>query len=140
LGMTNMAACLMGQGYAYDSDEGRAVAAMTAGFVTGTALQVSAEMAAEGGAFDSYAAVEKRMLSLVREKAGIFSGTAYMKKGVARRPAQVSAAACPDNRLAQAAQEAWQDACKCGGETGFRHAHVTGMDTETDTQALLGAQ
>ena len=47
---------------------------------------------------------------------------------------------CLDPELTEAMKEAWEDACHMGGKTGFRHAHLTGMDTDPLEQMLLGAQ
>ena len=140
LGMTNMAALLMSKGIAYDSDAGRATAAFVAGLVSGVAYQVSAEMAASIGAFPVYTIVAKGYLQNIKDKTAILSGNSISQKSMTRRSVQIKTSLCSDQELVEAVKQAWEDACRMGGETGFRHAHVTGMDTDPAVQELLGAQ
>ena len=140
LGMTNMAALLMSKGIAYDSDAGRATAAFVAGLVSGVAHQVSAEMAASMGAFPAYPIVAKGYLQNIKDKTAILSGASILQKSMTRRSVQIKASLCPDPALVAAVKQVWEDACNIGGETGFRHAHLTGMDTDLAVQVLLGTQ
>ncbi|MFH1158417.1 MAG: hypothetical protein V1721_05990 [Pseudomonadota bacterium] len=140
LGMTNMAALLMSRGIAYDSDAGRATAALAAGLVSGVAHQVSASIAASMEAFPAYPLVARGCLQNIMDKTAALSGTSLSQKSMTRRPAQMKASLCPDPALVGAVKQAWEDACRMGWETGFRHAHMTGMDTDPAVQALLGAQ
>lgn len=140
LGITNISALLMGKGIAYDSDAGRATTALVAGLISGTACQVSAEMAAVRGAFSAYPAIAKTYLQTIKDKMAALAGVAFLQKGMTRRPVQIRTTLCPDTALVDAVREAWENAYHLGKETGFRHAHLTGMDTDPATQALLGAQ
>lgn len=54
LGFANLGALLMSLGLAYDSDEGRQLAAMISAVMTGTAYLTSAELAARNGPFMGY--------------------------------------------------------------------------------------
>jgi len=70
----------------------------------------------------------------------MLAGTAALQKGNMRRPAQLRPALCPDATLIDAVQQVWNKAYQGGKETGFRHAHLTGIDGGWTAQALLGAQ
>jgi ribonucleoside-diphosphate reductase alpha chain len=140
LGMTNIAAVLMGKGIAYDSDAGRTAAALAAALVSGCAYQASAEMAAEQGAFPAYAARAKIYLQNIKDKLAALAGTAFLQKGMTRRPVQIRTTLCPDGALVEAVKQAWESAYRIGKETGFRHAHLTGIDTDPTVQALLNGQ
>ena len=139
-GVTNISALLMSRGIAYDSDAGRATTSMAVGFVSGAAHQVSAEMAASMGAFPAYSTVAKGHLQSIMDKKAVLSGGSFLQKSMTRRSAQVKASSCLDPALTDAMKEVWEEACRMGEETGFRHAHLTGMDTDPAVQMLLGAQ
>jgi len=140
LGMTNMAALLMSKGIAYNSDAGRATVALVVGLVSGVAYQVSAEMAASIGAFPAYPIVAKGYMQNIKDKTAILFGNSISQKSMTRRSVQIKASLCPDSALVEAVKQVWEDACNIGGKTGFRHAHLTGMDTDPAVQVLLGAQ
>ena len=55
IGYANLGALLMATGHAYDSDDGRAIAAAITSLMTGTAYKRSAELAAVVGPYDGYA-------------------------------------------------------------------------------------
>jgi ribonucleoside-diphosphate reductase alpha chain len=55
VGSANLGALLMASGHAYDSDDGRAVAAAISSLMTGTAYRRSAELAGVVGQYDGYA-------------------------------------------------------------------------------------
>ncbi|MBI3441684.1 MAG: hypothetical protein HY052_07815 [Proteobacteria bacterium] len=140
LGMTNIAAVLMGRGLAYDSEAGRVTAALLAALVSGAAYQASAEMAAERGAFPAYPASAKTYLQNIKDKMAALAGAAFLQKGMTRRPIQIRTTLCPDIALVDAVKRVWESAYHLGKETGFRHAHLTGMETDLAVQALLNAQ
>lgn len=138
LGVTNIAAFLMGHALPYDSEEGRAAASLATAIVSGAAHLASADMAAASSPFADYARFEKTVLQGVRDKIAFLSGTAYMQRGVARKTAQIKTGFFP--HLAQAAKDVWDKAYLQGRENGFRHAHLSAVDTDADVQALLSAQ
>ena len=140
LGLTNMAALLMSKGLAYDSDGGRATASLLTGFISGAAYLASAEMAAEMGAFPAYEGISKTYLQNIKNKMSVLAGTALLQKGNMRRPMQLRSALCPDAFLVEAVQQVWESAYQLGKETGFRHAHLTGIDGSWTVLGLLGAQ
>jgi ribonucleoside-diphosphate reductase alpha chain len=140
LGMTNIAAVLMGKGIAYDSDAGRTAAALAAALVSGCAYQASAEIAVEKGAFPAYPRQAKIYLQNIKDKLAALAGTSFLQKGMTRRPVQIRTTLCPDSDLVEAVKQAWENAYRTGKETGFRHAHLTGIDTDPAVQALLNGQ
>lgn len=140
IGCANLPTLLMSQGMAYDSAAGRNTAALIASYLSGAATLASAELADAIGAFDGYALAAKDYLSGVKDKMAMLSGHTGIAKGITRRPSQFNPALCPDAALPVAAKAVWDKAYAIGKEQGFRHAHVTGMQTDILTQSLLGAQ
>lgn len=140
LGVTNMAAALMGRGLAYDSEAGRVVASLLGALVSGVAYRTSAELAEGLGSYPAYASHAREYLQLIKDKLAALAGATVLKKGITRRPVQLRTTLCPDTALVDAVKKAWEDAYHLGKETGFRHAHLTGIDVEPDVQVLLNAQ
>ena len=66
LGYANIGGLLMNMGLGYDSDQGRALCGALTAVMTGVAYSTSAEMAAEIGAFPSYAKNKNHMLKVIR--------------------------------------------------------------------------
>ena len=66
LGYANVGGLLMTLGHGYDSPEGRALCGALTAIMTGAAYGLSAEMAAELGAFPGYAANAEPMLRVIR--------------------------------------------------------------------------
>ena len=138
IGFTGLSGLLMGNALAYDSDAGRNAAALVTALVSGAAHRASAELAASLGAFERYPACEKAFLQGVKDKMSAVSGTAYMQQGVTRRPVQLNAKQCADQQLVEAVGTAWEEAYAKGREKGFRHAHLTSVETDFALQALFG--
>src|SRR5690606_22267028 len=67
LGYANLGTLLMLKGIPYDSDEGRAWAGALTAIMCGHAYAVSAEEAAEVGAFAGYAKNRESMLKVIRK-------------------------------------------------------------------------
>ncbi|WP_419917730.1 vitamin B12-dependent ribonucleotide reductase [Candidatus Poriferisocius sp.] len=70
LGYTNLGATLMAQGMAYDSDEGRGLAASVTALMTGVAYDTSGRLAARLGSFEGFAENReptKRVLRMHRD-------------------------------------------------------------------------
>jgi ribonucleoside-diphosphate reductase alpha chain len=65
LGYANLGALLMAQGTAYDSDEGRALAAAITAIMTGSAYRQSAKIASNIGPFNGYAKNREPMLRVI---------------------------------------------------------------------------
>jgi ribonucleoside-diphosphate reductase alpha chain len=107
IGYANLGALLMASGHAYDSDDGRAIAAAITSLMTGTAYKRSAELAAVVGPYDGYAR----------------NATAH--KRVIAKHATASAAIKPlgtiDTPILVAANAAWQQCQKLGEANGYRN-------------------
>ncbi|HYD19593.1 MAG TPA: hypothetical protein VEF76_14050 [Patescibacteria group bacterium] len=140
IGLSGLSALLMSNMLPYDSEQGRATAALVTALVSGAAHEVSAQLAVSAGPFAGFAPMKREYLQAVKDKMSALAGTSYMQKGLSRRPAELKSAFCPDQALVDAAKNAWARAYVAGKETGFRHAHLTAMETDAGLQALLGGQ
>jgi len=110
LGYANLGALLMTLGLAYDSDEGRATAAVLTAIMGGAAYNMSARIAQRVGAFEGYDADAenvRRVLSMHRDAVD-----------------QIDRALVPD-ALHAAAQAAWDDTCVRAAASGIRNAQAT---------------
>ena len=141
ISMTNVAAFLMSQGLSYDSDEGRSMAAFLSAFMTGSACNISAEMAQRtGGGFDRTDEARQSVLSYFRRMQTLLSGGQFVEKGALRRPPSLSVSSCPDQNLVTGARAVFDQAFARARHTGLYHAHLTMMDIDLSLQTLLGAQ
>jgi len=110
LGHANLGALVMRRGLAYDSDEARALAAGITALMSGTAYQVSAELAAVKGCFPAY------------EGKGVSNAGCMLEVIARHRDLAHGLVADP---LSRAAGEAWDRALAAGLRHGFRNAQVT---------------
>jgi ribonucleoside-diphosphate reductase alpha chain len=110
LGYANLGALIMAHGYAYDSDEGRALASAITALICGEAYAQSARLAAELGPFDGYNANAEAMRSVI----------ANHLAAVDERPHGKALGS-----LVDAAREAWQRAHDLGAAYGYRNAQAT---------------
>ncbi|MBW2280223.1 MAG: vitamin B12-dependent ribonucleotide reductase [Deltaproteobacteria bacterium] len=110
LGYANLGAFLMLNGLAYDSDEGRNLAAAITSLMSGRAYRRSAEISARVGAFSEYEPNRKPFLEVI---------------GLHREyAAKVDAAGVPGD-LHAAARQNWTDALELGRQFGYRNGQVT---------------
>jgi ribonucleoside-diphosphate reductase alpha chain len=110
LGYANLGALLMAQGKAYDSDEGRSLAASITSLMCGQAYLASAEIAESHGAFPRYRMNRKPFLEVIRmhrDEARALEG-----KGVGED-------------LGSASRDIWDEALEAGRQHGFKNAQVT---------------
>ena len=111
IGYANLGALLMASGHAYDSDDGRAIAAAITSLMTGTAYKRSAELAAVVGPYDGY------------------GRNASAHKRVIAKHAMASAAIKPlgtiDTPILKAANAAWQQCEKLGERNGYRNGQAS---------------
>ncbi|MGZ6296995.1 MAG: TSCPD domain-containing protein, partial [Candidatus Limnocylindrales bacterium] len=111
LGYANLGALLMSRGLAYDSDEGRSVAAALTAIMTGEAYRQSAVVARDhGGPFMEYPLNEQPMLRVI----GKHRDAAYKIKELGA-PAE----------LFSAARQTWDEALELGTAHGYRNSQVT---------------
>ncbi|MGQ0673086.1 MAG: vitamin B12-dependent ribonucleotide reductase [Hyphomicrobium sp.] len=125
LGFANIGGLLMAAGIPYDSAEGRAICGALSAIMTGVSYATSAEMAAELGPFPGYARNSADMLRVVRNhrRAAYGQKDGYEKLSIA--PVPLDHASCPDRRLVEAAERAWDKAIELGQAHGYRNAQAT---------------
>ena len=121
LGYANLGALLMALGLAYDSDEGRAVAAAVTSLMTGRAYLTSARLAARMGPFAGFHANRGPMLDVLDKHRDA--------------TAAIDAALAPAGLLA-AARRAWDEACRRAAADGVRNSQATVL-APTGTIGLL---
>jgi len=121
LGYANLGTLLMLLGLPYDSDEGRAMAAVITAIMHGEANAMSALMASTCGPFDEFAKNREPMLKVMQ-----------MHREAARA---ISRQHCP-SYLHQAAAETWDRVIELGREHGYRNAQATVL-APTGTIGLL---
>jgi ribonucleoside-diphosphate reductase alpha chain len=125
LGYANIGGLLMASGIAYDSDEGRALAAALSALMTGTSYATSAEMAERLGAFAGYGPNSAHMLRVIRNHRRAAYGESACYEGLHTLPVPLDKHACPNQRLIFAARQAWDRAIALGQRHGFRNAQST---------------
>src|SRR5690606_37612590 len=110
LGYANLGALLMSRGLAYDSDEGRNLAAAVTALMCGQAYLTSAQVAEAMGPFPRY-----------RENRESFLDVIAMHRAAADA---IPAAGVPADLL-EAARAAWREALARGRKHGYKNAQVT---------------
>ncbi|MGC2523443.1 MAG: vitamin B12-dependent ribonucleotide reductase, partial [Stellaceae bacterium] len=130
LGYANLGGLLMAMGIAYDSAEGRALAAAITALLTGASYAASAEMAgdpglAPSGAFPGYAVNHEAMLRVIRNHRRAAYGESAGYEALSIAPVALDAANCPDPQLVAAARDSWDRALALGEQHGFRNAQAT---------------
>ena len=125
LGFANIGGLLMSSGYAYDSDEGRAICGVLSSIMTGVAYATSAEMAKQLGAFPSYGENSDAMLRVIRNHRRAAHSETEGYEALSTPPVPLDAENCPDARLVEAARRAWDEALELGEALGYRNAQTT---------------
>jgi ribonucleoside-diphosphate reductase alpha chain len=110
LGYANLGALLMASGLPYDSDAGRACAAVITALMTGEAYAMSARIADRVGTFAGFERNREAFLGVIRKHAQHVDWI---------DPTLVDAG------LLGAARDVWADALHQGMESGYRNAQVT---------------
>jgi ribonucleoside-diphosphate reductase alpha chain len=122
LGYANLGSLIMSYGKGYDSDEGRGLAGAITALMTGTAYEVSAEIAAATGPFPGYHNARCNGV----EKPLAPDNVAPMLEVIERH---LKACADIDSTapatIRTAAVKAWETALSRGTEHGYRNAQVT---------------
>ncbi len=121
LGYANLGSLLMNLGLAYDSDDGRAMAAAITSIMCGQAYKMSAGIAAELGPFAGYEANKDPMLKVI-EKHHLASKNLVISAGF--------------ENLLKEAINVWQEALVSGRKFGFRNSQATVL-APTGTIAFL---
>jgi ribonucleoside-diphosphate reductase alpha chain len=122
IGYANLGALLMASGMAYDSDEGRALAASISALMTGHAYATSARTAGRMGPHEGFAENAEPMLNVLRK----------------HRAASYEIANLEDKffDVLFAAQSSWDDAVELGEKYGVRNAQASVL-APTGTIGLL---
>ena len=110
LGYANLGAMLMALGLAYDSDEGRGLAASVTALMTGVAYETSGRMAARLGPFEGFAENQgstRRVLRMHRDALSRLEGEPVPKD------------------VLDAARAAWDAAVEWGDTAGVRNSQAT---------------
>jgi ribonucleoside-diphosphate reductase alpha chain len=136
LGYANIGGLLMSLGHSYDSPEGRSICGALTAIMTGTAYATSAEMAKELGTFPEYGANADNMLRVMRNHRRAAYGLDEGYEGLDIPPQPLDHQHCPEPVLIAAAIDAWEEACKLGGEHGYRNAQ-TSVIAPTGTIGLV---
>jgi ribonucleoside-diphosphate reductase alpha chain len=110
LGYANLGALLMSRGVAYDSEEGRTLAAAITSLMCGEAYKQSAKIAESQGPFSGFAVNKEPMLN-VMTKHGIHADR-INKNAV-------------EPSLWNAQCDVWKDVVQLGREFGFRNSQTT---------------
>ncbi len=121
LGYANLGTMLMVNGIAYDSNEGRSIAAAITAIMCGVAYETSAELACVKGTFADYERNKEAMLEVME----MHRQKAY----------DIDTSTCPNNLL-EAAKDSWDRAIAFGSKYGYRNAQVTVL-APTGTIGLL---
>jgi ribonucleoside-diphosphate reductase alpha chain len=108
IGYANLGALLMATGHAYDSEDGRSIAATITSLMTGTAYRRSAELAAVVGPYDGYERNASAHQRVMRKHADA--------------SAQIKTLGGIDEAVHAAANAAWQKCLELGGTNGYRNA------------------
>ncbi len=125
LGYANMGSLLMVQGLPYDSPEGRNQCAAITALMHAASYAMSAEIAAEVGAFPRYAANRDPMLRVIRNHArAVFATPKEDYEGLSITPVSIDERYCPDYILRAARTES-ERMLELGEKHGFRNAQVT---------------
>ncbi|MDP4039213.1 MAG: LAGLIDADG family homing endonuclease [Candidatus Pacearchaeota archaeon] len=113
LGYANLGALLMSLGLPYDSEEGRAVAAVITAIMCGEAYKTSAQLAGVVGPFPRYAENSESMLNVIKMHRD------HVKDiNVNKIPSDL-------RYLINDAWDSWSDAVEIGEINGFRNSQAT---------------
>lgn len=127
LGYANLGSLLMRSGIAYDSDEGRAIAAALTALLTGIAYSTSAELASVLGPFPRFAENRAAMLRVIRNhRRAAYDAPRGEYEGISHRVVGIDPMYCP-GALLEAARRAWDSALEMGEQYGYRNAQVTAL-------------
>jgi ribonucleoside-diphosphate reductase alpha chain len=125
LGFANIGAMLMIMGHAYDSEEGRNIAAALTAIMGGATYKTSALLAKEHGAFERFEANKKHMMKVIRNhRRAVYAVSNNEYEGLTVHPQALNAKYAPDY-MVKAAQKEWDEALKLGEKYGYRNAQTT---------------
>jgi ribonucleoside-diphosphate reductase alpha chain len=115
----------MSSGISYDSDAGRQIAGALTAILSGVSYATSAEMAGALGAFPGFKKNREHMLRVIRNHRRAAHGERTGYERVATPPVPLDHKACPDARMIEHAERAWDRALSLGEQHGYRNAQVS---------------
>lgn len=130
LGMANLASLLMAAGIAYDSEEGRAIAAAIAGILTGQSYFVSSLLAEKAGPFTHYDINKEHMARVIRNHARAAGAMTDQPEGLDYDLPVVDHDLLNRigfSNLSKQLIDSWKDAVEGGKKHGYRNAQVSVM-------------
>lgn len=139
LSYCNMAAALMQMGYAYDSDEARAMAAAITALMTGAGYVASADLARELGAFEAFSENRESMLRLMWQHHEAALGRATQLKRGPVHPCALDHASLPQQAMADAIHRVWDLALIRGDDFGYSNAQISVISAAPNATRLLDA-
>ncbi len=110
LGYANLGALLMANGLAYDSDEGRALAASLTAIMTGQAYKTSAEIASRVGTFPEYVKNREPFMRVINKHRSQVDRIERLR---------------PVRDYIKAARAVWDEAIHLGEQYGYRNAQTS---------------
>lgn len=128
LGIANLASLLMVMGYAYDSDEARALTAALIGILTGVSYTASAYMAKKVGPFEKYELNKESMLKVIRNHGRVAGALHDSYENLHYEPMKVDhelLKAEGKEELSEALIASWKMALAAGEKYGYRNAQVS---------------
>ena len=134
LGYANLGSLVMSYGFAYDSNEGRALAGAITAVMTGQAYESSAEIASVMGAFEGYKNARCAGVDKTVAKDNVESMLGVIK--LHRDAVEEIQPSSEFNYLKDEARKCWDRALARGKEAGYRNAQVTVL-APTGTIAFL---
>ncbi|MBM3494692.1 MAG: vitamin B12-dependent ribonucleotide reductase [Armatimonadetes bacterium] len=122
LGYANLGALLMAAGLAYDSDEGRSLAASITAVMTGEAYRQSAIIARDhGGPFPRYLENRSSFLDVIRMHRNAVEAIPTRSAETGEATARFDSV----GPIIEAARDCWDGALNVGQAHGFRNAQAT---------------
>ena len=140
IGLSSLGPLLMANGVAYDSAEGRALAAAVAALLGGIASEASAELADEIGAFPRFGDNREHALRTLRNRQRAVEGVREDYEDLPHPPMPFDADVCPDADLARAARSAWVRALTSATAHGLRNAQTTMIAPPAAAERILGCE
>ena len=125
LGFANLGALIMSNGYSYDCNEARAIAAGISSLMTGAAYRASAELAGAVGPFSRFRHNKDAMLRVIRNHRAAAKGETF--EGLTKIPVTFRSQDCPWADLGERAKTVWTEAYELGALNGFRNAQVSAV-------------
>ncbi|MEX2053218.1 MAG: vitamin B12-dependent ribonucleotide reductase, partial [Candidatus Paceibacterota bacterium] len=136
LGYANLGSLLMNMGLAYDSEEGRTIAAAVTSVLCGEAYLKSAEIASITGPFAGYEKNREPMLRVIRKHGLAAENLASEYESLIASAENYDNQIIGKDRLIEESVTVWQKALSLGEEYGFRNSQAT-VIAPTGTIAFL---